>query len=184
MTTDPAQLKEKCKKTIEAYKKELSRLRTGRANSSLLEGVFVDYYGTSTPLIQLGNITVPEPRMISIQVYDKGAVESVMKAIGAADLGLNPSNEGNNIRVILPSLTEERRKEMIKKLKDIAEDNRITVRNHRREANDVIKQQVKDKEISEDDSKRLQDDVQKATDQFIKEIDSLLTQKEKEMMEV
>ncbi len=181
---DTAQLKESCKKTVESFKKELSKMRTGRASSSLLEGIKADYYGTMTPLNQLANISTPEPRVIAIQVYDKGAVEAIMKAIRASDLGLNPSNEGQTVRVILPSLTEERRKELIKKLKDVAEENRVFIRNHRRDAIDIIKKQVKDKAINEDESKKAQEEVQKVTDTFTKEIDTLLGQKEKEMMEV
>lgn len=184
MSTDTAQLIDKCKKTIEAFKKELSRMRTGRANSSLLEGINVDYYGTMTPLIQLANINTPEPRLLTLQVYDRNALEPVLKAIRSSELGLNPSNEGNLVRVVLPSLTEERRKDLIKKLKEAAEDSRVTVRNHRRESIDLVKSGLKDRDISEDDSKRAQEDIQKVTDQYIKEIDTLLASKEKEMLEV
>lgn len=182
--TDAAQLKDKGKKTVEAFKKELGKMRTGRASASLLEGVRADYYGTMTPLNQMGNISTPEPRMIAIQVYDKGAIEPILKAIRASDLGLNPSNEGQTIRVILPALTEERRKDLIKKLKDVAEEHRVFVRNHRREAIDAVKAAVKNKTMSEDESKRAQEELQKITDSFTKEIDTLMAGKEKEMMEV
>ncbi len=184
MSGDTAELKEKCKKTIEAFKKDLSRMRTGRASASLLEGIHVDYYGTQTPLIQLANITAPEPRLLALQVYDRNAIDPVMKSIRAADLGLNPSNEGNLVRVILPSLTEERRKDLIKKLKETGEESRVTMRNHRREIIDELKKGVKDKAMSEDDSKRTQEEVQKITDASTKEIDALLAAKEKEMLEV
>jgi ribosome recycling factor len=182
--SDAAQLKEKGKKTVEAFKKELGKMRTGRASASLLEGIRADYYGTMTPLNQMGNISTPEPRMIAIQVYDKGAVEPILKAIRTSDLGLNPSNEGQTIRVILPALTEDRRKDLIKKLKDVAEEHRVFIRNHRREAIDSVKAAVKNKAMSEDDSKRAQDELQKITDGFTKEVDVLLAAKEKEMMEV
>jgi len=182
--SDAAQLKDKGKKTVEAFKRELGKMRTGRASASLLEGIKAEYYGTLTPLNQMGNISTPEPRIIAIQAYDKGAVEAIMKAIRASDLGLNPSNEGQTIRVILPALTEDRRKELIKKLKDVGEEHRVFIRNHRREAIDSVKAAVKNKAMSEDDSKRSQDELQKITDGLIKEIDVLLTAKEKEMMEV
>jgi len=182
--SDAAQLKDKGKKTVEAFKRELGKMRTGRASASLLEGIKAEYYGTMTPLNQMGNISTPEPRIIAIQAYDKGAVEAIMKAIRASDLGLNPSNEGQTIRVILPALTEDRRKELIKKLKDVGEEHRVFIRNHRREAIDSVKAAVKNKAMSEDDSKRSQDELQKITDGLIKEIDVLLTAKEKEMMEV
>lgn len=182
--SDSAQLKDKGKKTVEAFKRELGKMRTGRASAGLLEGIKAEYYGTMTPLSQMGNISTPEPRLIAIQAYDKGAVEAIMKAIRASDLGLNPSNEGQTIRVILPALTEDRRKELIKKLKDVAEEHRVFIRNHRREAIDSVKAAVKNKIMSEDDSKRSQEELQKITDGFIKEIDVMLTGKEKEMMEV
>ncbi|MDZ4784662.1 MAG: ribosome recycling factor [bacterium] len=184
MAADTAQLKEKCKKTIEAFKKDLTKIRTGRASANLLEGITVDYYGTMTPLIQLANISVPEARIIALQVYDRGAVEGVMKAIRSSDLGLNPSNDGNTVRVILPSLSEERRKELIKKLKETAEEARVALRNNRRETIDDVKEQVKDKAMNEDESKKAQEEVQKITDLFVKEVETLANQKEKEMLEV
>lgn len=184
MAADTAQLKEKCKKTIEAFKKDLTKIRTGRASANLLEGITVDYYGTMTPLIQLANISVPDARIIALQVYDRGAVEGVMKAIRSSDLGLNPSNDGNTVRVILPSLSEERRKELIKKLKETAEEARVALRNNRRETIDDVKEQVKDKAMNEDESKKAQEEVQKITDLFVKEVETLANQKEKEMLEV
>lgn len=182
MSDELANLESKSKKTIEAFKKELSRMRTGRASSAMLEGIQVDYYGTRTPLIQLGMINVPEPRQITIQVYDGGAVEAVEKAIHEANLGLNPSREGTLVRLNIPPLTEERRKEFIKKLHKEAEDVRVAIRNHRRDSNEVIKTKEKDKAISQDESRKLMERIQASTDKFIKEVDSMLAQKEKEMM--
>ncbi|MCB9029683.1 MAG: ribosome recycling factor [Deltaproteobacteria bacterium] len=179
-----SELNQSCDKTIEAFKKDLSRMRTGRASSSLLENISVDYYGSQTPLKQLGTISVPEPRTIAIQVFDASSTESIEKAIMQADLGLNPSRDGNLIRVNIPALTEERRKELIKKLKEVAEESRISIRNHRRDAIDKIKKLQKDKELSEDDSRREQENVQTVTDSYIKKIDKMLSEKEHEMLEV
>ncbi len=177
-------LETKCKKSIEHFKRDIGRLRTGRASASLLDGLMVDYYGSQTPLIQLGMIAVPESRIITIQVYDPGAVDAVEKAIQQSELGLNPGRDGNLIRIVIPALTEERRKDLIKKLGKMGEETKVTVRNHRREAIDGLKAQEKDKKISEDDSRRLQDEIQKITDRYNKEIDTIVAVKEKEMMEV
>ena len=182
--TDTSELESNCEKTVEQFKKDLARMRTGRASAAMIEGVKVDYYGSQVPLQQLGSINVPEPRMITIQVFDAGAVESIEKAIMQADLGLNPSRDGNMIRINIPALTEERRKQLIKQLHKDTEDFRLTVRNHRRDAIDVLKKQQKDKEISEDDLHKGQENVQKVTDKYIAQIDTLLADKEKEMMEV
>ncbi|RMG45545.1 MAG: ribosome recycling factor [Candidatus Dadabacteria bacterium] len=178
------QLEEECKKTVDFFKRDIARMRTGRASTGLLEGIQVDYYGSKVPINQLGNIAVPEPRMITVQVYDAGAVESVEKAIMSADLGLNPSRDGNLIRINIPALTEERRKELVKKLHKLAEETRVSMRNHRRDAIDLLKKKLKEKEISEDDMHRSQEDIQKITDKYIKEIDRLLQVKEEEIMEV
>lgn len=174
----------KCKKTVEHFKVEISRLRTGRANTSLLEGIHVDYYGSHVPLIQMGMIGAPEPRLLTIQVYDASAVESVEKAILQSELGLNPMREGNLLRIAIPALNEERRKEFVKKLNKLAEENKIVLRNHRRDAIDDLKKQEKDKKISQDDLRRSQDDVQKITDKFIADIEQLSQAKEKEILEV
>ena len=174
----------KCKKTAEHFKIELGRLRTGRANSAILEGVTVEYYGSQVPLIQLGMINTPEPRLITVQVYDGGASEAVEKAIRSAELGLNPMREGNLIRINIPALTEERRKDLVKKLHKLGEENKVFIRNHRREALDDVKKQEKEKKLSQDDSKRAQDEIQKITDKFIADLESLQNAKEKEMMEV
>jgi ribosome recycling factor len=184
MATVFAALEENSKKTIEHFKKELGRMRTGRAASSMLDGIVVEYYGSQVPLIQLGMVNTPEPRLITVQVYDAGAVESIEKAIQAAGLGLNPSRDGNLIRLPIPALTEERRKDLIKKLHKQGEENKVVLRNHRREAIDELKKQEKDKEISTDDVRRGQEQIQKIVDKGIADIDVLLQAKEKEMMEV
>ncbi len=177
-------LSDKCKETLEYLQTELSRIRSGRANTALLEGVQVDYYGSTVPLQQLGLISAPEARLLTIQVYDAGAVDSIEKAIQQADLGLNASRDGSLIRVPIPALTEERRKEFVKKLHKIAEEGKVAVRNHRRDAIDTLKKQEKDKDISEDDLAKGKDEVQKVTDTYTQEVDKLLAEKEKEMMEV
>lgn len=163
---------------------ELGRFRTGRAHAALLEGVQVEYYGSRVPLIQMGLINAPEPRLLTVQVYDAGAVENVDKAIRQADLGLNPSRDGNLIRIAIPPLNEERRKESVKTLHKLAEENKVTLRNHRREQMDELKQQEKDKELSQDEFRRASDEVQKINDKYIAEIDQMLQAKEKEILEV
>jgi len=177
-------LQENCKSTIEYLVIELGKMRGGRASASILETVTVDYYGSSVPLKQLGLINAPEPRLLTVQVFDQGAVESVEKAIQTSDLGLNPSRDGNLIRINIPALTEERRKDLVKSLNKSAEEAKVAIRNHRREAIDELKKEEKDKSISEDDLNRGKDEVQKVTDNFIAQVDQLLQEKEKEMMEV
>ncbi|MGE5557452.1 MAG: ribosome recycling factor [Bacillota bacterium] len=179
-----SQLDGKMKGVIEATKKEFAGVRTGRANPGILDRVMVEYYGTLTPLNQLASINTPDSRMLLVQPWDKNAVAAVEKAILKADLGLNPANDGNVIRIPIPQLTEERRKELVKVVRKEAEEKRIAIRNLRREANESIKQQEKGKKISEDESQRLIDEVQKETDKFIEQIDKLLEHKEKEIMEV
>lgn len=176
--------KAQCAKTLDHYKKELSRLRSGRATPSLLEGLMVDYYGSSVSLQQLGMVSAPEPRMLTIQVYDAGALESIEKAIQQSDLGLNPSRDGSMIRVVIPALNEERRKDLIKKVNKMAEETRVALRNLRRDEVEGVKKKVKTKEMSEDDSRRSQDEIQKIVDKFIVDVDSAAAAKEKEMMEV
>lgn len=176
--------KAQCAKALDHYKKELSRLRSGRATPSLLEGLMVDYYGSSVSLQQLGMVSAPEPRMLTIQVYDGGAVESIEKAIQQSDLGLNPSRDGSLIRVIIPALNEERRKDLIKKVHKMAEETRVSLRNLRRDEVEGVKKKVKNKEMSEDDSRRAQEEIQKIVDKFIADVDSAAAAKEKEMMEV
>lgn len=184
MAANFGEFEQKCKGSIEHFKVELGKLRTGRASASMLDGVQVDYYGSSVPLKQLAMLNTPEPRLITVQVYDASAADAVEKAIKHADLGFNPSRDGNVIRINVPSLTEERRKELIKKLHKMGEDAKVVVRNHRRDAIDLIKKQQKAGEVSEDDSRKGQEGIQKVTDKYIAEVDQLLVQKEKEMMEV
>ncbi|HEY8462697.1 MAG TPA: ribosome recycling factor [Bacillota bacterium] len=172
------------KATIEATKRELAAVRTGRANAGILDRVMVEYYGTPTPLKQLASISVPEARMIVIQPWDKAAVSAIEKAIQKADLGLNPVNDGGTIRLPVPQLTEERRKELVKVVKKEAEEKRVAIRNLRRDANEKAKAMEKNGRISEDEGKRALDEIQKLTDKYIAEIDRLLGQKEKEIMEV
>ncbi|MDD3852966.1 MAG: ribosome recycling factor [Syntrophomonadaceae bacterium] len=175
---------EKMKKTIEHLTKDLASMRAGRANPAMLDRIMVDYYGEPTPLTQLANITVPEARLIVIQPWDKNSIGSIEKAVMKSDLGVNPNNDGNVIRIAIPQLTEERRKDMVKLIKKRSEEARVAVRNIRRDANDMLKSLEKDKSISEDESKKGMDDVQKSTDKFIKDIDSILAAKEKDIMEV
>jgi ribosome recycling factor len=177
-------LEDKCKKTVEHFKKEVQRLRTGRASASLLDGLMVDYYGSSTPLVSLGLVNAPEPRLLTIQVYDANAVESIEKSIRQADLGLNPSRDGGMIRIAIPALTEDRRKELVKKLHKMTEEEKVALRNHRRDGIDFLKKQEKDKAISTDDFRRGQDEVQKITDRYTAEIEKATAVKEKEIMEV
>ena len=171
-------------KTLEHFKKELGRIRTGRASPTLLDGLHVDYYGSSVPLVQLGNINAPEPRLLTIQVYDAGACESIEKAILQSDLGINPSREGSLIRISIPQLNEERRKEFIKKVHKLAEENKVTIRNHRRDAIDDLKKREKDKTVSADDVRKGQEEIQKIVVKYSKEIDTAVLAKEKEIMEV
>ena len=169
---------------IEAFRKELGKVRTGRASFSLLEGVKVDYYGTITPLQQVGALSVPESRMITVTPWDVKMIGPIEKAIQSAGLGLNPSSDGKMVRIPIPPLTEERRKELAKVVRKMAEDARVAVRNARRESIEKLKEKEKKKEISEDQVKRGQDRVQKETDAFIKKIDEILKAKEQEILEV
>lgn len=174
---------ERMEKSVEALKSQINKVRTGRASPSLLDGIMVEYYGAATPLRQLANITAEDSRTLAITVFDRTLAPAVEKAIMASDLGLNPSSAGTIIRVPLPLLTEERRKDLIKVVRNDAEHGRVSVRNARRDANDKIKALLKDKEIGEDDERRAQDEIQKLTDNFIKKVDEALEQKEKELME-
>ncbi len=174
----------KMKKTIGNFKKELTTIRTGKASPALLDGIDVDYYGTKTPLNQVATISTPEARLIVVQPWDKTIIGAIEKEIQKANIGLTPNSDGNIIRLAVPTLTEERRKEIVKSLKKIAEDNKVAIRNIRRESMEILKTAKKDGDLPEDDEKRLEKDVQKLTDKYIEEIDSLLTKKEKEIMEV
>jgi ribosome recycling factor len=170
-------------KCVEAFKNTISKIRTGRASPSILDGIMVDYYGSSTPLRQLASVTVEDSRTLKINVFDRSISAAVEKAIMTSDLGLNPSSAGTDIRVPLPALTEERRKDLIKIVRGEAEQGRVSVRNVRRDANDKVKALLKDKEISEDEERRSQDDIQKMTDVFIKKVDAALAEKEAELMD-
>lgn len=174
----------KMKKTIEALKREYSSLRAGRATPALLDKVMVDYYGTPTPVNQVANVSVPEPRMITIQPWEKPMLAAIEKAIMKSDLGLNPNSDGTMIRLSIPQLTQERRNELAKTTHKKAEDAKISLRNIRRDANDAIKKLEKDKAINEDENKKAQEDMQKIVDKYIKEIDAVMAGKEKEIMEV
>lgn len=172
------------KKTIDHLTQDLATLRAGRANPAMLDRVMVNYYGQATPINQLANITVPEPRLLVIQPWDKSSIPEIEKAVLKSDLGITPSNDGNVIRLAVPQLTEERRKEIVKLVKKRGEEAKVAVRNIRREQNDLIKSTEKDKMISEDESKKGIDEVQKITDKYIKEIDAIMAAKEKDIMEV
>lgn len=175
---------DKMNKTIAVLKRDLSSLRAGRANPQLLDRVTVDYYGTPTPINQIGTISSPEPRMLVISLWDASMLSNVEKAIQKSDLGINPSNDGKLIRLVFPELTEERRKELVKVVRKKAEEAKVAIRAIRREANETIKKDCKDGSITEDDQTRLEDKAQKATDAAIKDIDRLCGEKEKELLEV
>jgi len=172
------------KTVIASTKSTYSGIRTGRANPSILDRITVNYYGTSTPLNHLANVSAPEPRMLLIQPWDKTIIKDIEKAILASDLGLNPNNDGNVIRISIPQLTEERRKQLVRIVKKEAEEHKIVIRNIRRDLNDTVKKLEKDSKITEDESHRYLDDVQTLTDKFIAEIDNLAAAKEEEILEV
>jgi len=174
----------KMDKTILSYKKDLSTLRTGRANASMLDMIKVDVYGQLMPINQLASVSVPEARSISIQVWDQTNVKAVDAAIQKSDLGINPQIDGSVLRIRIPDLTEERRKDLIKVLKNIAEKNKVSIRNIRREGNDELKNLIKDKKISEDENKTFEKNIQKITDDNISNIDKISQEKEKEILQV
>lgn len=176
------ELKARMDKTIDVFKHELSKARTGRASVTLLDDIKVDYYGSVLPLNQIASLTVPEPRLITIQPWDATALSSIEKAILKSELGLNPANDGKIIRISIPPLTEERRKEIVKMVKKTAEEYRVIIRNLRREANEKIKDLKKDKALSEDDAFSAQKEVQEATDNYIKKVDEIYSDKEKEIL--
>lgn len=172
------------KKSVEALKGELVKLRTGRAHPSLLEHITVEYYGSTVPLSQVGNIGIEDARTLTISVWEKNMVQTVEKAIITSDLGLNPATSGTVLRIPMPPLTEERRRELIKVVRHEGEGAKVAIRNIRRDANNDLKELLKAKEISEDDDRRGQDDVQKLTDRYIIEVDKVLETKEKDLMEI
>ena len=171
-------------KAIDALKRDFLHIRTGRANPSLFDNIRVDYYGTPMPINQVATISIPEARMVMIQPWEKNMLSPIEKAIKASDLGLNPQNDGNIIRIPIPSLSEERRKDLFKNCKKTGEEAKVAVRNIRRDSNDKLKKAEKDKEINEDQIKKLLDDIQKVTDKYIESVDKLLVLKEKEILEV
>ena len=176
--------KERMEKSISALKSQLSKIRTGRAHPSLLDSIMVSYYGTDTPLKQLANIVAEDSRTLALTVFDKSAAQAVEKAIMQSDLGLNPMSAGGSIRIPMPPLTEERRKDLIKVVRAEAEQGRVAVRNIRRDANSDLKELLKEKEISEDECRKGEETIQKLTDEFVKTIDGILADKEKELMEI
>ena len=176
--------REKMTKTLNVLKADLSSLRAGRANAQVLDRITVDYYGTMTPINQLGNISTPEPRMLIISLWDTKMIPAVEKAIQKSDLGINPANDGKIIRLVFPELTEERRKDLVKTVRKKGEESKVAIRNIRRDLNDQIKKQKKDSLITEDDQKKLEEKGQKLTDEFIKDVDAILAAKEKEILSV
>ena len=178
-----AQYDEKMKKAVEFLQTDFQTIRAGRANPHILDKIKVDYYGTPTPIQSVGNITVPEPRMIQIAPWEKSLIKEIEKAIMMSDIGITPSNDGSVIRLVFPELTEDRRKELVKDIKKKGEDNKVVIRNARRDGNDAFKKLAKG-EISEDEAKQLEDQLQKLTDKYIKEVDSMVEVKSKEIMNV
>ncbi len=179
-----ATAKEKMQKTLAVTRKDLTTLRAGRANPQILDKITVDYYGTPTPINQLGNISSPEPRMLVISLWESRMISQVEKAILKSDIGINPSNDGKVIRLMIPELNAERRKELVKQVKKMVEEGKVAIRAIRRDANDQIKKMKKDSKITEDDAKQAETELQKATDAAIKEADKLSQEKEKEILSV
>jgi len=171
-------------KAIDSLKYQLTKVRTGRASASVLDNVKVDYYGSPTPISQVGQISTPEARLLQIQPFDKNLISEIERSIMGANLGLTPSNDGNLIRIPFPALTEERRKEQVKDIKKYCEDAKVAIRNLRREQNEVVKKTEKAKEVSEDISKKYQEEIQKVTDGYILEVDKIMKSKEEELLEV
>ncbi|HET9449343.1 MAG TPA: ribosome recycling factor [Aggregicoccus sp.] len=177
-------LKQRIEKTLEDLKRDLSKVRTGRASTNILDGIRVDYYGTPTPLSGVANLNTPEPRLITIKPWDKGTLKDIEKAIREANIGLNPMNDGEIIRLPFPPLTEERRRDIAKQVKSKGEEHKVAIRNVRRDANEMLKELLKDKSITEDDLKRATERVQKETDAGVLKVDEIVAKKEKEVMEV
>jgi len=177
-------VREEMEQTVVAMRRELGRTRTGRASTALLEGITVEYYGASTPLNQLATLNAPEPRMLVVQPFDRSVLNDIERAILQSDLGLVPSNDGKLIRVPIPELTEERRRDLVKHVRKVAEDFRVSLRSHRRDANEMLKVMQKDKDITEDDQRRGQDKIQELTKEFTDKLDAVLKDKEEEIMEI
>ena len=178
------EMNESMSSAVSSLKYQLSKVRTGRASASVLDGIKVDYYGTMTQLSQVGQVSTPEARLLQIQPFDRNMISAIEKSILVANIGLTPSNDGNLIRIPFPALTEERRKEQVKEVKKLGEDSKISVRNIRRDNNDLVKKSEKNKELSEDESKKFQTDIQKVTDGFISQVDEIIIEKEKELLKV
>lgn len=176
--------KESMEKSLTSLGNQLSKVRTGRATPSVLDGVKVDYYGTPTPVAQVGQMSTPEARLLQIQPFDKSLISEIEKAIINSNLGLTPTNDGNLIRITFPILTEDKRKDLVKNVKKHGEDAKIAIRNARREANDEIKKVEKSKDISEDDSKKYQTEIQKVTDEYVAKVDEIISIKEKELLTI
>jgi ribosome recycling factor len=183
-----AEAKDKAKQAMEAaadaVKRRLGKIRTGKASPAILDGVMVEYYGNPTPLKQLATVAVPEPRLLAVKPFDRSAIGDIQKAIQAGNLGLNPNNDGMMIRIQIPELTEERRKELTKQAKEIGEEGKVAVRRARQEANDALKSEQKDGDITEDEMHADRDEVQKLTDRFCDEIDTIVKEKEADIMEI
>ena len=179
-----ASLNDSMKKSIDSLKHQLTKVRTGRASVNILDGVQVEYYGSMSPLSQLGQISTPEARLLQIQPFDKSMLGAIEKAIFGANLGVTPTNDGNLIRLNFPSLTEDKRKDLAREIKKIGEDTKVLIRNLRRDQNDAVKKSEKDKVISEDDSKKIQAEIQTITDKFTKEVDVIIANKEKEVLAI
>ena len=177
-------LNDSMKKAVDSLKHQLTKVRTGRASVNVLDGVQVEYYGSMSPLNQLGQISTPEARLLQIQPFDKSMLGAIEKALFAANLGVTPTNDGNLIRLNFPSLTEEKRKDLAKEIKKIGEDTKVILRNLRRDQNDAVKKSEKDKVLSEDDSKKIQTEIQTITDKFTKEVDTIVATKEKEVLAI
>lgn len=177
-------LNDSMKKAIDSLKHHLTKVRTGRASANILDGVQVDYYGSLSPINQLGQISTPEARLLQIQPFDKTMIPAIEKAIFGANLGVTPTNDGNLVRLNFPSLTEDKRKDLAKEIKKIGEDTKVIIRNARRDQNDAVKKAEKDKLVSEDESKKIQAEIQNITDKFTKEVDVIVLAKEKEVLAI
>jgi ribosome recycling factor len=177
-------LKREMEKTVTAFRRELARTRTGRASTALLEGIHADYYGAKTPLIQLATLSAPEPRLLVVQPFDKAALTAIEKAIQQSDLGLNPMSDGKILRIPIPELTAERRKEIVRHLHKVAEDFRVSLRAHRHDALELLKEMLKEKELTEDDNRRARDKIEATTKEYLERIDKVLKAKEEEVLSV
>jgi len=184
MKTQYTEIEQKMQKTLDALARELASLRAGRANPAVLDKLYVEYYGAQTPINQIASISTPDARTLLISPWDKSSLKAIERAIQASDIGINPSNDGDSIRLVFPPLTEERRKELVKKVRQIAEESKVALRSIRRDAIEKYKALKKKSEITEDDLRVIEKDIQELTDRFVKEVDSISAKKEKELMEI